>query len=175
MGEPKKIETSCTLKEKIEALEKVESGASLNCVAKEYSVSTQAIRLWKQNKDKLKEEFNETIIRGESFSRRRVKPVQNEVLEECLYEWFKRERDRGMQISGPVITAKALVLNLKTGGNPKFSASQGWLHKWKKRHGIREISVQGEKLSSDLEAVEKGKKEFQVGNNTDNGFGSIRL
>lgn len=30
-----------------------------------------------------------------------------------------------------------------------FSASAGWLHRFKKRHGIRELAIQGKKLSAD--------------------------
>ena len=31
----------------------------------------------------------------------------------------------------------------------KFNASEGWLHRWKKRHGIRHVIIVGEKLSAD--------------------------
>ncbi|CAG9831435.1 unnamed protein product [Diabrotica balteata] len=34
-----------------------------------------------------------------------------------------------------------------------FNASSGWLHRFKKRHGIHELTIQGEKLSADGEAM----------------------
>lgn len=36
---------------------------------------------------------------------------------------------------------------LKIKGN--FSASSGWLYRFKKRHGIRQLAIQWEKLSAD--------------------------
>ena len=65
-------------------------------------------------------------------------------------------------MSGPMVVARTLELNEETGGDPEFSASQGWLQKWKKRHDIREISMQGERLSVDFEGVGTDIQEFQV-------------
>lgn len=39
------------------------------------------------------------------------------------------------------------------GEDSEFSASDGWLDRWKKRFGIRQIAVSGEALSSDKGAV----------------------
>ena len=35
-----------------------------------------------------------------------------------------------------------------------FKASHGWLHRFKQRHGIRELRLQSESLSADTSAVE---------------------
>ena len=43
----------------------------------------------------------------------------------------------------------------------KFTASQGWLERWKNRQGIRQLTVTGESLSSDVVGVEKFKKDFE--------------
>lgn len=39
-----------------------------------------------------------------------------------------------------------------------FKASSGWLDNFKHRYGIRQLSITGEKLSSDVSAVEPFKK-----------------
>jgi hypothetical protein len=39
------------------------------------------------------------------------------------------------------------------GQDSEFTASDGWLDRWKKRFGIRQITVSGEALSADKEAV----------------------
>ncbi|GBM40229.1 Jerky -like [Araneus ventricosus] len=46
----------------------------------------------------------------------------------------------------------ALNFNSKLGGSKEFQASSGWLEKFKNRHGIRQLSILEEKLSSDTEA-----------------------
>ncbi|GBM01686.1 Jerky -like [Araneus ventricosus] len=47
---------------------------------------------------------------------------------------------------------KVLNFNSKLGGSKEFRDSSGWLEKFKNRHGIRQLSIAGEKLSSDSEA-----------------------
>ena len=39
------------------------------------------------------------------------------------------------------------------GEDDKFTASEGWLHRWKNRHGIRQIIISGERLSADQVAA----------------------
>ena len=38
-----------------------------------------------------------------------------------------------------------------------FKASSGWLHRFKKRHGIRKLIMQGESLSADTGTAEEFK------------------
>jgi hypothetical protein len=45
-------------------------------------------------------------------------------------------------------------------GKEDFNASLGWLDKFKKRHGIRGLSISGEKLSADEAAVEPFRQTF---------------
>lgn len=42
-----------------------------------------------------------------------------------------------------------------------FQANRGWLWHFCQRHGIRQLSLQGEKVSSDAAAVEPFKVELQ--------------
>ncbi|XP_003740248.1 jerky protein homolog-like [Galendromus occidentalis] len=84
-----------------------------------------------------------------------MKTAKDEMLEAALYKWFVQKRTLGFPFSGFIICQKALELNQKLGGDPEFKASQGWLGKFKNRHGIRELEVQGERMSSDVEAAER--------------------
>jgi hypothetical protein len=54
-----------------------------------------------------------------------------------------------MPKSGLICTkqAKFFFEALRLDGN--FDASSGWLTRFKQRHGIREMSIQGEKLTGD--------------------------
>ncbi|GBN87807.1 Tigger transposable element-derived protein 2 [Araneus ventricosus] len=60
-----------------------------------------------------------------------------------------------------MIQQKALNFNSKLGGSKEFQASSGWLEKFKNHHGIRQLSIVGEKLSSDIEAVNNFIAELQ--------------
>ncbi|GBM25423.1 Jerky -like [Araneus ventricosus] len=45
-------------------------------------------------------------------------------------------------------------------GDPTFVVSNRWLDRWKKRHGVRQLCITGEKLSSDYMAAEEFIKEI---------------
>nr|XP_022900859.1 tigger transposable element-derived protein 2-like [Onthophagus taurus] len=79
----------------------------------------------------------------------------------ALAERLAQERSEGTPVSGPNIAAKAKVFFdlLELEGN--FDASSGWLHRFKKRYGIREIGLHGEKLSGDQQAADEFQRDFE--------------
>ena len=74
--------------------------------------------------------------------------------------WFVQRRLKGERISGPLLYEKALKLNKKLGGSSDFKASTGWLKNFKSRHGIRELHIEGESLSSDSVSASQMKQKF---------------
>ncbi|KAJ8888176.1 hypothetical protein PR048_007663 [Dryococelus australis] len=71
-------------------------------------------------------------------------------------------RDKGVPISGQILQHKALHFrNEFDAGDSDFTASVGWLDRLKKRYSINQLSVCGEKLSSNFEEMEAFKKIFQ--------------
>ena len=102
-----------------------------------------------------------------SYSKKKRKIMRmaaDDKLDEALYLWFVQKRSQGMPISGPVLCEKATQLNSKIHGDsaPDFKASKGWLWRFCNRHGMRQLSIQGEKLSSDMTAPDPFKKELQT-------------
>ena len=78
-------------------------------------------------------------------------------VEKETYLWFLQERSRGTPISGPILAEKALQFYHWLHGNASaddFKASQGWLDKFKRRHGICQLRVVGEKLSADMQSIQ---------------------
>ena len=53
-----------------------------------------------------------------------------------------------------------MSLNKAIGEDQNFSASLGWLDRWKKRHGVQQIGICGEKLSADPTLMEWLKGRF---------------
>lgn len=90
-----------------------------------------------------------------------MKKPKNELLEEALYCWFLQERSTGQPISGPLLCENALQLNKKLGGDETFVASNRWLYRFKLRHGIRELEIQGEKMSANVDAVNSFTDNFK--------------
>ncbi|XP_060845640.1 jerky protein homolog-like [Rhopalosiphum padi] len=75
--------------------------------------------------------------------------------------WFCQERRKGTPISGPIIKEKAIALHKKLEAGSEFTASEGWIDRWKTRHGVRFVSITGEKLSADAEAAKKFAMKFR--------------
>lgn len=67
----------------------------------------------------------------------------------------------GVPISGEILRAKAQFFYGQTHNKDNFKASSGWLDKFKNRYGIRQLSITGEKLSSNEAAVEPFKNALQ--------------
>lgn len=58
-------------------------------------------------------------------------------------------------MTGPILAEKARMFNATLPGPTDFKASQGFLQKFKKRHSLRSLSNQVQKLSADTAASDK--------------------
>ncbi|CAH1967063.1 unnamed protein product [Acanthoscelides obtectus] len=127
-------------------MKKGESAQSLSVV---YGVGKSTISDIKKQSSAILTSASKLDCDAGCSKRKTMKRSANECLDEALFTWFSQKRSSGQPINGPLVCEKALDFNKKLGGDPKFSASQGWLDKFKSRHGIRQLDIQGEKLSAD--------------------------
>ncbi len=148
----KRKHTSVTLQDKLQALKRLDNGESAARLAVEFGVGNSTITDWKKNRSKI-EQFCIASTSKCTESRQTAKTTPLEKLDNALYVWFSQEREKGIPISGPLIKEKALQLNELMNGDKSFSASTGWLHRFKNRHGIRQLAVTGERLSSNEAAA----------------------
>lgn len=93
-------------------------------------------------------------------ARKTMKMADDAQLDSALYMWFIQRRSEGVPLSGPMVMEKALLLNSKLGGNEDFKASSGWLEKFKHRHGLRQLYIEGEKLSSNSADAQQFVEQF---------------
>ena len=90
---------------------------------------------------------------GMSKKAKVMKIGDDEQHDKAVYLWFKQKQMEGIPISGPILCEKAVQLHKKMyGEESSFSGSTGWQWRFCKRHGIRNLSLEGEKLSADTEA-----------------------
>jgi len=109
-----------------------------------------------------KEKYNVSLSKKKVLRHRtRLDAGKHANLEELLFQWLKQKRSLGISIAGPMIQEKALFFNHQLGGPDSFKASQGWLEKFKRRFGIRQISVQGESLSANKDGATQFQKELK--------------
>ncbi|XP_050304313.1 jerky protein homolog-like [Anthonomus grandis grandis] len=137
-----------TIEQKMEILKQSENNISVAILAKTYNIGKQTVRDIVKKKSQLqsfvaKADSAKAISDGKS-----LKGSTFRELDDAMTKWFLQKRSVGVPISGPMCTRQAEKFHkqLKIKGN--FSASSGWLYRFKKRHGIRELAVQGKKLSA---------------------------
>ena len=107
---------------------------------------------------------------GPSISRvkrKTMKKSEHETLSEALYIWFIQQREKGIPILGSFLKGKALQFYNQMENNcsqteETFTASEGWLFRWKRRYNIRQLTICGERLSAEnkLTELQKFKKRF---------------
>ncbi|CAG5053469.1 unnamed protein product [Parnassius apollo] len=91
--------------------------------------------------------------------RKTLKTPENPQLEDALFTWFIEQRRKNVPFSGDILMEKAKYFHERL-GRADFSASKGWLEKFKKRHGIRQLKITGEKLCNNEDAVKKFQDKF---------------
>ncbi|XP_028659097.1 jerky protein homolog-like [Erpetoichthys calabaricus] len=94
-------------------------------------------------------------------ARKTTKGSKFDDMDRAVFEWFKQKRAEGCPVSGPLLFKKAKWFHCEMKIPEPFAASQGWLQCFKSRHGIRQLDIQGEKLSSDSDAAALYVMEFK--------------
>ncbi|GBN23632.1 hypothetical protein AVEN_179996-1 [Araneus ventricosus] len=73
-----------------------------------------------------------------------LKTCVYEDVDEAISKWIHTMRDKNVPISGPFIIEKVLQF-AKALGYDEFRGSNGWLEKFKRRHGIIAKVISGER------------------------------
>lgn len=157
-----------SLKDKINIIDSLKKGETGRKLADKYGVGTSTISDIKKNTDSILSYTCKLDSDDGSKHRKMMKKPKHELLEDALYCWFLQKRSTGQPISGPLLCEKAIELNNKVGGDESFVASHGWLHRFKSRHGIRELEIQGEKMSANVDAANSFKDDFKKKLNENN-------
>ena len=124
-------------------------------IAKEFKIGkTQAANVLK-NERTLREEFANFQENGfKNINRGNHQKFK--AINDILYSWFKKCEASGIYLNGPLLKEEAM--NIKQSSNrPEldgFKASEGWLHKWKLSHGIKEKQISGESLDVSKTTIE---------------------
>lgn len=150
---------------KIAILDRLKAGATQAKLADEYGIGRLTVGDIKKSEDKIRS-FASTMesMAMSKKGRKVMRLADDDRLDKAVYLWFAQKWSQDMPVSGPVLCEKAVQLHEQLHESesvPPFQASRGWLWRFCQRHGIRQLSLQGEKVSSDTSAVEPFKEELQ--------------
>lgn len=149
-----------TIEQKFQAIQRLEKGELQRIIADEYGVSRNTISDWYRDRRKIQQSY---IFYSEgASSKKSAKTTPYPKTSEALYVWFGMKRCSGVPLSGPFLQQKAMLLSKEFPDEAEtFTASEGWLSRWKRRYGIRELTICGESLSADAAGARACSKEIQ--------------
>lgn len=152
---------SLTLKQKTEIIEKLNCGFSLSSLAKKYNVAKSTVfNIKKQSKDISLSVVNTFSGPG---NKKRMARSEFPLTEHALYGWFLRQRERNAPVNGPTLKRMAREFFCRNEGKNQqrtFYASDGWLQNFRRRFGIRHLTISGEKASAKVKLVDPFKKKL---------------
>ncbi|XP_060873374.1 tigger transposable element-derived protein 4-like [Metopolophium dirhodum] len=105
---------------------------------------------------KNRKEIEKNAFSG-STKRQKVRNGKNEQLENILLEWFRQARTLNLAVNGPVLTEKANEI-AKRLNITDFGGSNGWLDRFRKRHGIVYRKICGEADAVDDNSIKSWKE-----------------
>ena len=154
-----------TLENKLAIVDHLKAGTTQEKLAEEYGIGGSMVGDLKKNEDRIRS-FALTM-EGLSMSkkgRKIMRLADDDKLDEAVYLWFVQKRSKDMPVSGPILCEKATQLYVKLyegDSESPFQASRGWFWHFCQCHRIRQLSLQGKKVSFDVSTVEPFKQELQ--------------
>lgn len=150
-----------TIKQKLTLIERSEKGESMSKLSEEYGIGVQTVRDIVKQKNKLEAFARDCDSSAGPSKRKSMKTSTFEDLDAAMLIWFNQKRAEGIPISGQMCIEAAKTFHKNLGIEENFNASSGWMTRFKQRHGIRQLTIQGERLSSNTEAADEFCVEFQ--------------
>ena len=143
MSQPVKRKVSTkSMHEKYKALKEIENGLSKNEAASKYNVALNTISTWLKNKEKI---IN-AVMKGKNPKTNNLKGGSYDKLDQAVYKYFLNVRSQNIPVSGPMLKEKAMAYARQL-QIADFKGSDGWLDRWKTRHGITFKTIAGEASS----------------------------
>lgn len=131
-----KSRTRLTYEEKKKIVEEsYRLGAKIVC--ENYKIGLRTLRDWKNMKEKITENSKKY------GSLKKVPKPKVEKMDLALTTWLDSACDNSVPATGIIVREKAKELNKEMGGSNSFAASEGWLHRFKKRQEIRSLKFTG--------------------------------
>ncbi|XKL59812.1 hypothetical protein PGB90_000828 [Kerria lacca] len=139
-----------SIAEKLEILRKYDENIVMKQseLADSLGIPGSTLRTILNNRKEIEENAKQT-----GGKRMKLRAGKFEELEDILMKWFLQARATNIPINGPVLREKATEIARKLHVSDEFTASNGWLDRCRKRHGIVYRQISGESESADKSCV----------------------
>lgn len=132
-----------TLEERLKIIEEVEKcpGEKRVDIAKRLGLPPSTLNTIVGNKDELRQQANK--FGSVSKKRKTARESKFKELEDVLFKWYQQMRASNVPLDGSLVKEKAKQIALRL-GIEDFAASNGWISRFKDRHGLVYKKISGE-------------------------------
>ena len=138
--------------EKLKVIELYEKGTRRGELMTQFDLKRSTLHDILRSKDRIREVVKK-VEGGKAKEVFRSRKLHHENLDEAVYKWYVQQRAEGLPVRGLDIqnAAQRLANHL---GIQDFKCSDGWLWRFRRRHGLGNRAITGELLSADASAVD---------------------
>ncbi|XP_054724231.1 LOW QUALITY PROTEIN: tigger transposable element-derived protein 6-like [Uloborus diversus] len=144
-----------SFQDKLNVISDIDDGMKQVDAAKKYGLSQSTVATFLKKRKHI-----EDAVRSNSVNpkRKRLKVATNEKIDAAVLKWFQEMRAANIPINGPLLCAQARKYAAML-GNETFKASNGWLMRFRDRHGITFQEIHGEKKSAPMNEAKAWRQE----------------
>ena len=139
-----------TIGDKYAALIDVEKGVTKSVIADRLGVSRSTLSCWIRDAEKIRKAYETGSF---SHNTKRMKVGKYPKTEEATSKWLLEARAANINISGTILKIKAEDFAQQL-GEDDFKAGNGWLFRFRQRHGIVHRTIRGEGRGVDQAVVD---------------------
>ena len=162
---------NATLRQRIEILDwhkvhgknQTRTAKHFNAVYPNLKLKQPIISAWLNEEAKWREQWENSQRVPGALDAKRAHQTEHPQISDMMDLWVLQAREAGIVLTGAVLRSKWAKF-AELAGVPledRLTLSEGWLHKFKKRHNLRDMKRHGEAASADVKTVEAERARIQ--------------
>ncbi|KAF5369186.1 hypothetical protein D9615_009952 [Tricholomella constricta] len=156
---------NATLKQKIEILDwhHGKTAAHWNQIYPNLCLKQPTISAWLKDEPKYRQQYADTLARGQTGNIKRVKQTEHPEVNEMLELWVTKAMSDEIPINGEILRQKWNRFADLQGvpEDERLALSDGWLTALKRRCGLRNFKRHGEAASADIRDIEHERERLR--------------
>lgn len=153
----KRKHNTISIQDKVDVLKKLDCGVPVRHLCATYSIGRTTVIDIKRQKEKILQFYTNSDSKKQMSFRKTMKDVKSTEHDRIMLEWYKQRKSDGFNLSSSMFKEQAKLFHEELKLEYKYDYNNGWLSRFKKRHGIaiQKMCGQKEKQSINEERVDK--------------------
>lgn len=150
-GDTKRKHQPISIQDKVELLQQLERGVSVRKLCDLYGIGSSTVYDIKKQKAKILTFYADSDSKKQMSVRKTMKDGKSTEHDRVMMEWFRQRRNDEVHLTGRMLMEQAKIIHRELELQHECEYGEGWLQRFKKRHGISMHKVRGDKRSLDHE------------------------